>query len=125
VKQFRFSELPYPSLFHILDEVENRMKARTLVVLGIAVAIAVGLTLPLASAYSGASGVHGFYGGMMGGGQSSPRTGYGMMGGAGSYGGMMGGYSGYMGNMMYNFYGNVTSWCSHFMSNLFGQGYSQ
>lgn len=63
-------------------------------------------------------------GGMMGGYVAGDG---GMMGGnAGSYTGhMMGEYgngtTNYMWNMMQNAYSNLTSWCSHFMSHVFGK----
>ncbi|MDG6904216.1 MAG: hypothetical protein JRN20_00350 [Nitrososphaerota archaeon] len=104
------------------------MKTKTVVIVGLAVAVGIILSLTFVSSASGYQ---------VGTGSHSP-AGYGMMRGWG-YGGMMGGYGGmmyslngnsgtssygpfgYMGSMMYGYYSNFTTWCNQFMAHYFGQ----
>jgi plastocyanin len=96
------------------------MKTRTTIVIGIAVAAAIGLTLPFASGYSGTTaGLQGWINGMMGRNAQQPTfpsmmgNGYSYGGGMMGQGGMMGG-QGYGGGMMDS---NYSSTCYQYMQN--------
>jgi plastocyanin len=97
------------------------MKTRTMIVVGIAVAVAVGLTLPFASAYGTHGGLQGLIGGMMGRNtqqQQSPLY-PSMMGNGYSYGGGMMGQGGMMGGQAYGgmMGSNYPSSCYQYMQN--------
>jgi len=93
------------------------MKTRTMIVLGIAIAVAIGLTLPFASAYGTSGGLQGLIGGMMGRNTQQQSPLYpSMRGNSYSYGGGMMGQGGMMssGSMMG---GNYGSSCYQYMQN--------